>query len=176
MSGGDRVCFADDRHNGGLAQHGLQDLKVEILVQDTNNRGIRALGLSIGRPFSGSNILVQTHGIKNQEGAVDVGVSDAWRANHLHFLAQGFFELALQEVGYSTELDVHNVPLQALGVPQGQPYPFSIEIGFQVVRSEAIVRARVPLNFLKFFRQTRGMLVGWHGQRLAEEVEERGLS
>lgn len=106
---------------------------------------------------------------------MDVGVSDAGRTHDPHLFGQCVFEFALQETGHDSHLDIHDVPLQTVGIPQGNPYPLPIDLRFQVVGNVSIIVGMVTETF-QLIGMADWMLVGWQSQGFTKEVDERCLS
>jgi hypothetical protein len=87
-----------------------------------------------------------------------MSVTGPWRADNLHLLVQSLLKFALEEPGNPAELNVNNILLQPLGVPQRQANTFPVDLGFEVVRSIPLVSRALTIVF-NFVRRARGMLM-----------------
>lgn len=67
---------------------------------------------------------------------MDVGVLDARGTYDLLLLAKGILKLGLDERGDDGQLEVDNVLLEALRVPQGDTDTLAIDFGLEVLGSE----------------------------------------
>ena len=103
-----------------------------------------------------------------------MGVSSSGRADDFHLFIQRLFEFALQEPSDSTELDVNNVLLQSLRVPEGQTHTFAVNLGFKVMGGVSFTGGVVAVIF-DFVGRARRVFVRRQLQGLAEEIKERSL-
>ena len=67
---------------------------------------------------------------------MNVGVDDAGRADDLLFFTKCVFELGLEERGDNGQLEVDNVLLKSLRVPESDAESLAIYLGLQVLGCE----------------------------------------
>lgn len=174
----DGIGLGDDGDDGGLALEGTQDLQIKVLIEATQNASndvvVAMAILTIGNEFpSRRHIAVETSGIENEEGSMDMGVLYARRSHHLHLFGESLLELALQERRHLPKLKVDHVLLQTFRIPEGQTNSLAIDLSLEVVGDEVSRRSsfrdEVVLGVL-------GALLGWESESSLEELEERSLA
>lgn len=97
MRAGNGVCLADDWDDGGPGLQLAKYVEIQTIVQ-TPEDGAASID-DVGLLASLGYVLVQANRIQNEEDAVDVCILDTWRAYNLLLLAEGVFELRLEERG-----------------------------------------------------------------------------
>lgn len=104
---------------------------------------------------------------------MDVCILNTWRAYDLLLLAESVFELGLEERGDDGQLEVDNVLLEALRVPERDADSLAINFGLEEFGSER----RVSTTYGGSRRRgSVWALSSWERERSAEKLDERRLA
>jgi len=100
---------------------------------------------------------------------VDVCILNTWRAHDLLLFAESVFELGLEERGDDGQLEVDNVLLEALRVPERDADSLAINFGLKEFGSEG----RVSTTYGGSRRRgSVWALSSWERERSAEKLNE----
>ena len=134
MGTGNTVRLADDGNDGGPRLQLAKHVEIQALVQSAKD-GAADVD-DVGLLASLGDIGIEARRVQNEEHAVNVGIDDTGRADDLLFFTKRVFELGLEERGNNGQLEVDNVLLESLRVPERDAQPLAIYLGLQVLGCE----------------------------------------